>query len=136
MFKCIQMLKNKNSYMKNLEHQRDKYQELYEEMKDIREKEKVNAEERVYEFKRLNSKLEEQNCSLLQTNQELIDWIYKIINECKIMKVNNENTVTIPIYERDITPMYSATNEGEVSRPFCDPQEEVIIPTIRFVKFK
>ena len=73
---------------------------------------------------------------MLQTNQELVDWIYKIIHECKVMKVNNENTVTIPVYERDVKPLYSAIDEDEVSRPFCDPQEEVIIPSIRFVKFK
>ena len=68
MLKIFQIFKNKNTYIKNVEHQRDKYQELYEEMKDIRDQEKRNSEERVYEFKRLNSKLEEQNCYRLIKN--------------------------------------------------------------------
>lgn len=77
-------------------------------------------------------KLLEENKNLIQENRKLIEWIDKIINEVGVKTKDSyrRQTITIPYYE-NIKPYYI---EGDWDKPSMK-QKDIIIPSIRFIKF-
>ena len=73
------------------------------------------------------------NNNLIQENKKLIEWIEKIINEVGI-KTNDSyigQTINIPYCEK-IKP-YKAYEKGWIPE---QERKDVIIPSIRFTKFR
>lgn len=80
-----------------------------------------------------NKDLVKSNNNLTEENQKLIDWIEKIINEVGL-KTNNSyegQTITIPYYE-EIKP-YKAYENDWIPK---QERKDIIIPSIRFTKFR
>lgn len=77
-----------------------------------------------------------QNDVLMKSNQNLIEWINKIINEVGIYNVEDRRTITIPIYRNPVKAMYGTSEEISNNLKDFVQTEEIIIPEIRFVRMK
>ena len=77
-----------------------------------------------------------QNDVLMKSNQKLIEWINKIINEVGVYNVEDRRTVTIPIYRNPVQAMYGTSEEISNNLKDFVQTEEIIIPEIRFVRMK
>ncbi len=77
-----------------------------------------------------------QNDVLMKSNQKLIEWINKIINEVGIYNVEDRRTITIPIYRNPVKAMYGTSEEISNNLKDFVQTEEIIIPEIRFVRMK
>lgn len=77
-----------------------------------------------------------QNDVLMKSNQNLIEWINKIINEVGVYNVEDRRTITIPIYRNPVKAMYGTSKEISDNLKEFVETEEIIIPEIRFVRMK
>lgn len=77
------------------------------------------------QYKSELKKLQESNDKLIYTNQELINWIEKIINDVGCYKVNTNTDVLIPVHTQTITPSLTRIQD-------CTTVKQVQIPTIRY----
>ena len=77
-----------------------------------------------------------QNDVLMKSNQKLIEWINKIINEVGIYNVEDRRTITIPIYKNPVKAMYCTSEDISNNLKEFVQTEEIIIPEIRFVRMK
>ncbi len=113
------------NYLNDIIEQKNKKINMDEQNKT--ELEKAQAE-RLKNAERLNDQL----CI---TNDRLVEWIDKIINEASVYKVDDPNrTFTIPIYKRDNT--IAAYNYDNTNNSYINPREEIVIPQIRILKFE
>lgn len=112
-----------------------KYKEKLDLLEGYREKSHIK-QNKIYDLEieksRLENKteiLEENNRALIDNNNKLTDWIYKIINELGCYEVSEYNAIRIPIYENKIKSF--GLKQG---REFIE--KEVILPRICFMKME
>lgn len=81
--------------------------------------------------------LGKDNNLLMTANQNLTDWVSKIINEVGIYDVEDKKSVVIPIYRKN-RRVTASTNLEEFKSNVGEflNTEEIIIPEIRFVRMK
>lgn len=77
------------------------------------------------QYKSELKKLQECNDKLVYTNQKLIDWIEKIINDVGCYKVDTDTDVLIPVHIQNNTPSLTRIQD-------CTTVKQVQIPTIRY----
>ena len=82
------------------------------------------------------SRLDRDNNMLIETNKKLTDWINKIINEVGIYEVNDRHSVQIPIYKEERRAIFGNMNDVMKEMPNFINGEIIIIPEIKFVRFK
>ncbi len=112
------------------------YERLIEQCEDLSFKldnERSNSKElQASNTKRIQD-LERQQSIVVDTNQKLIDWIFKMIEKVGVYEVNSSQRITIPMYKPD--GIKAAYNDNiRPINPGYLRQEEIIIPEIRFVK--
>lgn len=111
-----------------------KYQEKLDLIEGYREKnnEKQN---KIYDLEIEKSSLEnkinileQREIRLLESNQKLIDWIEKVINELGCYEVRDNNTIRIPVYKNE-NVMVGKDNylKGMTTK-------EIVIPRIVYMK--
>lgn len=108
-------------------------------MKHISNKEKVKAQkqhinylkQRVRKLNNSNYNLHELMCYLTDENEKLIEWIQKIINDCGVMEIKENERFRIPIIrQEEIRPSIWNNQNTEIHT------ETIIIPEIRLMKSK
>lgn len=115
---------------------------LHEELNDAEkhaiqiENDRINTAQMAGLYKERMDDVIKQNDVLMKSNQKLIEWINKIINEVGIYNVEDRRTVTIPIYKNPIKAMYGTSKEISNNLKDFVQTEEIIIPEIRFVRMK
>lgn len=73
---------------------------------------------------------------MLNSNQKLTDWVNKIINEVGIYEVKDRRSVAIPVYKNPVKAIGGNMEDVKDMLPNFLAQEEIIIPEIRFIRFK
>lgn len=91
-----------------------------------RDKDKIDIlEKQLQDSDEIIGKLFKSHERLLEQNNRMSEWIYKILSESNICTVPNRNTITIPIYK---------TSETFKPNSAILERKEIIIPEIRLVK--
>ena len=80
--------------------------------------------------------LDNDNNILLRANQQLTEWVNKIINEVGIYDVKDRRTITIPICKNPVKAMSGKFGDISQQMPDFMAQEEIIVPEIRFIRMK
>lgn len=115
---------------------------LHEELNDAEkhamqiESDRINTVQMAGLYKERMDDVIKQNDVLMKSNQKLIEWINKIINEVGVYNVEDRRTVTIPIYRNPVKAMYGTSEEISNNLKDFVQTEEIIIPEIRFVRMK
>lgn len=82
------------------------------------------------------SRLDKDNDMLMTSNKKLTDWINKMINEVGIYEVNDRHSVQIPIYKEERRAIFGNMDDVMKEMPNFINSETIIIPEIKFVRFK
>lgn len=82
------------------------------------------------------SRLDRDNDMLMTSNKKLTDWINKMINEVGIYEVNDRHSVQIPIYKEERRAIFGNMDDVMKEMPNFINSETIIIPEIKFVRFK
>ena len=82
------------------------------------------------------SRLDKDNNMLMTSNKKLTDWINKMINEVGIYEVNDRHSVQIPIYREERRAIFGNMDDVMKEMPNFINSETIIIPEIKFVRFK
>ena len=82
------------------------------------------------------SRLDKDNNMLIEANKKLTDWINKMINEVGIYEVNDRHSVQIPIYKEERRAIFGNMDDVMKEMPNFINSETIIIPEIKFVRFK
>ena len=114
------------------------HEELNEAEKNIVqiESDRYNTVQTVGLYKNRVDDLNKQLDALLKTNQNLVDWVNKIITEVGVYDVKTKDHITIPIYKNPIKAMYGTPDEIKENMKEFVQTEEIVIPEIRFVRMK
>lgn len=124
--KIINMEKEIDLLQKEIESKYKEIVYLKSEKNDIKNTNKV-LNERIRELYRSNS-------SLISSNNYLIEWVKKIMNDVGTYKVDDKKKITIPTYTREERP-YSANME-DVDSGYIRPVKDITIPEIRIVEMR
>ena len=120
--------------------------ELIEKMNTLMEEAKVKITRLEEELKHKDNVIDIQKQSietykndndiLMTANQNLTDWVNKIINEVGIYEVEDRRSITIPICKNPHRVMAGKWDDIKDEMPGFLSQEEIIIPEIRFIRMK
>lgn len=120
--------------------------ELIEKMNTLMEEAKVKITRLEEELKHKDNVIDIQKQSietykndndiLMTANQNLTDWVNKIINEVGIYEVEDRRSITIPICKNPRRVMSGKWDDIKDEMPEFLSQEEIIIPEIRFIRMK
>ena len=120
--------------------------ELIEKMNTLMEEAKVKITRLEEELKHKDNVIDIQKQSietykndndiLMTANQNLTDWVNKIINEVGIYEVEDRRSITIPICKNHCRVMAGKWDDIKDEMPGFLSQEEIIIPEIRFIRMK
>ena len=120
--------------------------ELIEKMNTLMEEAKVKITRLEEELKHKDNVIDIQKQSietykndndiLMTANQNLTDWVNKIINEVGIYEVEDRRSITIPICKNPRRVMSGKWDDIKDEMPGFLSQEEIIIPEIRFIRMK
>ena len=120
--------------------------ELIEKMNTLMEEAKVKITRLEEELKHKDNVIDIQKQSietykndndiLMTANQNLTDWVNKIINEVGIYEVEDRRSITIPICKNPRRVMSGKWDDIKDEIPGFLSQEEIIIPEIRFIRMK
>ena len=72
--------------------------------------------------------------TIMETNQKLIEWVNKIINDVGIYEVHDRKSITIPIYKNPVKTYSGNIKDLKEQLPDFMNHEEILIPEIRFIK--
>ena len=120
--------------------------ELIEKMNTLMEEARVKIARLEEELKHKDNVIDIQKQSietykndndiLMTANQNLTDWVNKIINEVGIYEVEDRRSITIPICKNPRRVMSGKWDDIKDEMPGFLSQEEIIIPEIRFIRMK
>lgn len=103
--------------------------EGYREKSHIKQDKVYDLEIEISHLKNKMDILENNNRVLIENNNKLTDWIYKIINEIGCYEVPEYNSIRIPIYKNEC----KRYNEGLLKEM---TRKEVVLPQICFMKME
>lgn len=117
----------------------EKFEKMMEEVrvKIARLEEELKHKDSVIDIQKQSIETYKNDNDILMTaNQNLTDWVNKIINEVGIYEVEDRRSVTIPICRNPRRVMAGKWDDIKDGMPEFLSQEEIIIPEIRFVRMK
>ena len=145
--------KEYNRLLDQMDDIRKEYNKIYKENNDLEDElyqvkdtaqtrelyfknELENKKQMVDTQKEQISRLDRDNNMLIEANKKLTDWINKIINEVGIYEVNDRHSIQIPIYKEERRAIFGNMDDVMKEMPNFINGETIIIPEIKFVRFK
>ena len=117
----------------------EKFEKMMEEarVKIARLEEELKHKDNIIDIQKQSIKTYKNDNDILMTaNQNLTDWVNKIINEVGIYEVEDRRSITIPICKNPHRVMAGKWDDIKDEMPGFLSQEEIIIPEIRFIRMK